>query len=252
MNAMFPAKTVNPIRMDICALHGSYESTRYFTSIWTGCPVCEDAERIEREARERAEEANRQRRLAVSRIIATGIPERFREIDLDGYAVIDNGQDKARKFALRYAAEFGSNARSALFLGNVGTGKTHLGCGILLHLLRAGRTNLRYSTVQSLVQRVKSTFDRGASESETQALAGFVEADLLVLDEVGVQNGTDFERNTVYAVINGRYERRKPVIVISNLNIDELTDILGERVVDRLREDGGQMVPFKWGSYRRG
>ena len=51
-------------------------------------------------------------------------------------------------------------------------------------------------------------------------------------------------------MLNERYELRKPTIFLSNLASDELADFLGERVMDRLREDGGRVVPFAWESYR--
>ena len=81
-------------------------------------------------------------------------------------------------------------------------------------------------------------------------VAGFIRPDLLILDEVGVQFGSETEKMILFEIINGRYEQLKPTIVISNL-ADALTDYLGERVVDRLREGGGRMLIFDWPSYRR-
>lgn len=68
---------------------------------------------------------------------------------------------------------------------------------------------------------------------------------------MGVQFGSDFERNTMFDVLNERYERRKPTLFLSNLTKAEVTEFLGERVMDRLREDGGQVIPFTWESYRK-
>ena len=75
--------------------------------------------------------------------------------------------------------------------------------------------------------------------------------DLLILDEVGVQFGSDFEKQILFDVLNERYEKLKPSILLSNIPGDQLADYLGERVTDRLRENGGKMIGFDWDSYWR-
>lgn len=237
-----------------CSAHGEYLSQLFGSSFWLGCPKCDETERAKREADERAREAARKSRFALSRRIATGIPERFWEATIENYAVDEtiDGQRRAKDFATTFAESFkaaGHHGRCALFLGSLGTGKTHLACAILRRLHDSGR-KVRYATVQSLIQRLKATFGSSASESEIDVLAVHIAPDLLVLDEVGVQSGTEFERNTIYSVINGRYEQGKSTIIVSNLNGRELTPILGERVMDRLREGGGKLIPFAWGSMR--
>ncbi|VFR32492.1 DNA replication protein DnaC [plant metagenome] len=101
------------------------------------------------------------------------------------------------------------------------------------------------------MRSIKDTYRRDSKENEADAIARLVEPDLLVLDEVGVQFGSETEKMYLFEIINGRYEALKPTIVISNLAKDALTEYLGERVVDRLREGGGRMVIFDWPSYRR-
>lgn len=247
-------ETSGTTRMVECRIHGEYVSQLFGSSVWLGCPTCEEIERAKREADDRAREADRQRRFEKSRMIATGIPERFWGVTFENYAVDESisEQRHAKDFAVQYANSFkmpGRHGRCALFLGSVGTGKTHLACAILRRLHDSGR-KVRYATVQSLIQRLKATFGGSASENEIAVLALHIAPDLLVLDEVGVQSGTEFERNTIYSVINGRYEQGKSTIIVSNLNGRELTPILGERVMDRLREGGGKLIPFAWRSMR--
>jgi DNA replication protein DnaC len=68
---------------------------------------------------------------------------------------------------------------------------------------------------------------------------------------VGVQFGSDTEKLMLFDILNERYERRRPTILMSNLPRDEVSAYLGERVFDRLREDGGQFISFTWESYRK-
>ncbi|MGC8384980.1 ATP-binding protein [Pseudomonas aeruginosa] len=74
--------------------------------------------------------------------------------------------------------------------------------------------------------------------------------DLLILDEVGVQYGKEAELVTLFDVMNARYSACKPSIVLSNLTLEEIEVFLGQRVMDRLRENGGRAVSFNWESER--
>ena len=78
----------------------------------------------------------------------------------------------------------------------------------------------------------------------------FIGFDLLVIDEVGAQFGSDTEKLFIFDIIDGRYQDMKPTILISNLDIAGIKDVIGERCVDRLREGGGSMIAFNWESSR--
>ena len=73
-----------------------------------------------------------------------------------------------------------------------------------------------------------------------------------MLDEVGLQNFTEFEQAVAYEAINHRYLAEKPTVLITNLQAKDLPLCVGERVVDRLREGGGRALDFDWKSYRLG
>ena len=74
--------------------------------------------------------------------------------------------------------------------------------------------------------------------------------DLLVLDEVGVQMYSQYEKVILHQVIDRRTAMLKPVGVLTNLKEVELTQTIGERALDRLRMGGGMWVNFDWPSYR--
>ena len=88
-------------------------------------------------------------------------------------------------------------------------------------------------------------------------LTHYTSVDLLVLDEVGVQFDSDSEKLIMFDVINGRYNDLKSTIVISNYPITakgkspSVASVLGERNMDRLRENGGKLVTFDWESHRK-
>ena len=68
----------------------------------------------------------------------------------------------------------------------------------------------------------------GGGESESAAIAALTKPDLLILDEVGMQHGSDFERNLLFDVMNERYENRRATLVISNLHKDAVVHLLGD------------------------
>ena len=130
------------------------------------------------------------------------------------------GPRRALELARRYADGFGAEAAksgaSLVFCGGVGAGKTHLAVGIAHRLMEQGRIAV-FTSVINAIRRVKDTYRRDSGQSEAQVVAGFIRPDLLILDEVGVQFGSETEKMILFEIINGRYEQLKPTIVISNL-----------------------------------
>lgn len=238
-----------------CPAHGDYESEiRRFLSreVQSPCPRCAaekaEAERLEAEAR--AAEARRRERAA--RYRAAGLPLRFWERDFGGYRTRTAEQRQALATVRRYAEHFAALAERGtclLLCGSFGTGKTHLAVALAKALLEEGY-EVRYGGARALLRDIRETWATpGARESE--AIGRLVECDLLILDEVGMQFGSDAERLLLFDVLNGRYEALKPTVLASNLTVAELPEYLGGRLVDRLRENGGAVVPFTWASERR-
>jgi DNA replication protein DnaC len=233
-----------------CEEHGEFQSRNVFGTIWSHCPACEnirrEKEKAEKEARDRVEKLRRWE----SKLGQSGIPERFKARTLESYFADTSEKKRALDFALMYSLDFnGKSGMSALFVGKPGTGKTHLAVGIGLSAMEQGYSVLFY-TVMRAIRRVKDTWSRDSKETESEAIAALVEPDLLILDEVGIQFGSETEKLILFDILNERYEKRRSCILLSNLSTDEVSAFLGERIIDRLREDGGEVIPFTWESHR--
>jgi DNA replication protein DnaC len=240
-----------PDRKETCATHGEYVSRNVFGKVWSKCPDCAAIEKAERDQEEAEKIADEKRRAWQKKLGQADIPERFHTRTLTSYKIENDGQRRAHRFATAFAEQF-SNAkgRSAIFCGSPGTGKTHLAVGIGLHIMARGDMAM-FTTVQRAVRRVKDSWRKDSTESESDVIKLMVEPALLILDEVGVQFGTEFEKNLMFDILNERYEKQRSTILLSNLTAQEVKSFLGDRVFDRLREGGGQCVPFTWESHRK-
>jgi DNA replication protein len=237
-----------------CSFHGAYTAKKLcFGSreIWSGCKEC-----LENEDRERMQALDERRKKASmdGLLHRAAIPLRFRDCSLDNYRVDATNlkQQRALDFAREYAASFDEavrSGRSMIFLGRTGTGKTHLSTAIANDIIRRGYTAL-FTSVMEAVLTVRETYRRDAEKKEREAIAAFTRPDLLILDEVGTQYGTDSERLIIYEILNARYQIRRPVLLIGNARIVEMQQAIGDRALDRIRSNGGIAVPFDWNSYR--
>lgn len=235
----------------VCDEHGEYLSTKYPTG-WASCPDCMKV-KIERQNAEhvRQIETDRIAARAAALLGKAAIPRRFSDRRLSTFVADLPGQKKALAVANAYVENFDkASGQSLILCGGVGAGKTHISVGIA-HELIAKQCVCVFTSVIGAIRSVKETYSRDSDINEREALENLIEPDLLILDEVGVQFGSETEKLILFEIINGRYENMKSTIVISNLAMAELEKYLGERVVDRLREGGGRAVLFDWPSHRR-
>ncbi|MNL16222.1 DNA replication protein DnaC [compost metagenome] len=220
------------------------------------CPTCEQAAEATRAAEEAAKlqtgARSKKARQIMKLLEGSEIPRRFRGRTFENYRTECDAQvnalTKAKAFADNFpkAMELGA---SFVFCGKPGTGKTHLACAVGNHVMNTFGHSVAFITVFEVIQRVKATYN-GGDKSETEVMRSFAQVDLLILDEVGVQFGTEFEKVIITDIINRRYADMRPTIIMSNLNSDELSEYLGARVVDRMYEGGGGVLAFDWESYR--
>lgn len=234
-----------------CETHGPFEALMLLGRRPT-CPACVK-EQQDKEAIVRVREMEQARRLATvqAAVYRSGVPDRFRSKTFDDYVAECDDSRRALRICQRYAERFDERYEAGgglVMCGLPGTGKTHLATSICNHITAQGRTAL-FAGVISVVRRIKETYS-GRGETEREAIQHFVAPDLLVLDEVGVQFGSHAETIYLTEIINERYERVRPTILISNLPEADLSEFVGPRIMDRMHEGGGVFLAFNWKSKR--
>lgn len=242
-------------RQEHCEQHGDYESRafkfRERIMHWSICPECNRIKSEEEAATKARLEAEDKQRRIETRLNKAGIPLRFRSKDFSSFVVDTDGKEKARAVAMEFAANFRKHLASGTFLvfsGKPGTGKSHLAIAIAQEVMQGG--SAIYTSAIDAVRLVRDTWRRDSEKTEIQVLDMLASIDLLILDEIGVQYGTEAEQVTLFDIIDKRYRDMMPTILLTNLNAAGMKQFLGDRSYDRLRE-GGIWVTFDWESMRK-
>lgn len=195
-----------------------------------------------------------QQRALLSKIKYSQIPPKLAQCNFDSFRLgyySKHQLDSSRNISHREIAERTLNAArefvtnylkhghsEGLFLtGPVGSGKTFLACCIANTLLAQSKT-LLFIVVPDLLNQIKATYDNvGQKEiTESELLDTAREVPLLILDDLGAHNYTDWTRNKVFSIINYRLNYLLPTIITSNIKLEDLEEHLGERTTSRILE----------------
>ncbi len=126
--------------------------------------------------------------------------------------------------------------------GPSGCGKTVLSANLtLLYAKRRwlentlGEDSILFLSVPNLLQEIKQTFSEGSTQTEAQIIQRTSTIPWLVLDDLGVEKVSEWVLQTLYLIINARYENLLPTVITSNFSLDELSNRLGsDRIPSRI------------------
>ena len=201
--------------------------------------------------KERDDEEARKMRGRVRRVFGnSGMSGRFLMRTFENFQTDAYNRD-ALKAARFYAEHFGKvrplshdqnpGMNGLLISGSIGSGKTHIAAAIANHLLRQGVAVICMSE-KKLYGRIKETFS-GDGHHESSVLRLYEQAPLLIIDDIGKVQMTEWTISTLYAIIDSRYEAMKPLIVTTNYGNADLVrrltppggdGVAAEAIIDRL------------------
>ncbi len=165
------------------------------------------------------------------------LPARYDGCHFHKYKAITTSQEAAFKYSTQLAMEYPAVDRGLLLMGTVGVGKTHLAVSILKGLTERGFTCLFYE-FGTLLKEIQDSYNPNTHASELSVLAPVLNAEVLVLDELGASKPTDWVRDTMAHVINSRYNDKKLTIFTTNYldaRQSERDEVLEDRIGTRLR-----------------
>lgn len=138
----------------------------------------------------------------------------------------------AKKYVENFKT-FKNNGKGLLFYGTVGTGKTYAAAEIANALIDMGKPVLMTNFTR-IINKLQSSF-----EGRQEYIDGLNEFDLLILDDLAAERQTEYVLENVFNVIDARYRAKKPLIITTNLSIEQLKNpenIATARIYDRILE----------------
>ncbi len=188
------------------------------------CSVCQDSgwkyvgaeteRRVVRCECRKAQQAERLLKLA-------HIPRRYQHCEISNFEVptgpyqlaMERARLSAKSFVDRYPAE----EAGLLLLGPIGVGKTHLAVGILQELMRQKHISCLFCDYRELLKSIQDSYNPTVQTTEMDILRPVMEAEVLVLDELGSTKPSEWVWDTVSLVLNTRYNEARTTIITTNL-----------------------------------
>lgn len=189
--------------------------------------------RQERYEMEERREKETQRRIYIQRLKANGIQERH----LLDWTFADAEDSRFVRMAKNYVENWKLVLEQNLGLllwGDVGTGKSFLAACIANALLDRG-----VPVLMTNFSKILNQMGGMYSEERHRYIASFSQFPLLVIDDLGIERGTEFALEQVYSVVDERYKSGLPLLITTNLTVSEIrnaTDIARARIFSRVLE----------------
>jgi DNA replication protein DnaC len=185
---------------------------------------------------------------------SSGIPKRYAHCELSNFD-LDERQAayaslaSARLMAGRFVEDYPIQREGLLFIGPIGTGKTHLAVSVIKQLIREKSVKCLFADYKTLLHSIRHTYNPEVPLTEDEALRPVLEADVLVIDDLGsVRATSEWVWDTVSMVLNTRYNDNLTTIVTTHLmdappqrgDRDPLKGVtreatLGDRITERMR-----------------
>ena len=166
------------------------------------------------------------------------LSKRFSKRTFETFNIETEMQKNAYNKAFEYANnidKYIKNGTNIIFIGkgSVGTGKTHLACAIANHVLERG-IPVKVINIVSLVDELKEFTPAVKKELKT--------VKVLLIDDLGKENGTVWLCSEIYGIINARYENELPTIITTEGSLSDLENNYKVEINDKIVNKGVSMI----------
>jgi len=155
----------------------------------------------------------------------SNIPRRYLGCSLDNFEVHNDSHRDALKISRQFVKNYPAQDVGLVFIGPCGVGKTHLAVAIIQELIRTKDAACIFYDFRDLIREIQSTFTPDSTLSESDVLTPVFQSEVLVLDELGAKRTTAWVEETVFYIINHRYNHKKMTLFTTNYpDTDESED----------------------------
>jgi DNA replication protein DnaC len=211
------------------------------------CPICDDTRwKIEeRDGVRRAVRCECWRASSIERLVAESrIPRRYQHCTLDNFMAYENERLLiAVARARRFADAFPVVDKGLFLIGPPGIGKSHLAVAVLKQIIVTRAARGLFYDVRELLKIIRSTYNPVVQATEFEILRPVMEAELLVLDDIGAEKTSEWVEETLNLIVTTRYNERRITLFTSNYeekedraDPDSLLSRVGFRMHSRLYE----------------
>lgn len=149
------------------------------------------------------------------------IPARYKNCTLANFILEDVSLSvrNAHRDAKTFVQEYPKEKKGLLLIGSIGVGKTHLAVGIIQALLRDREDKgvpCLFCDYRELLKEIQNSYNPAVQATELQILRPVLEAEVLVLDELGAVKSSEWVWDTVSYILNSRYNEQKTTIITTN------------------------------------
>ena len=175
---------------------------------------------------------------------------RFADFSLDFYSVEKDPKFGSSPRAImtrileicrKYAETFSGSSGNLLFNGNTGLGKTMLSACIAREVAEKGHS-VAYESAPHLFSKLEKDRFR-PDEDSAREIARLTDCDLLIIDDLGTEMPGTFVTAALYTLVNDRLLAGKPMIISTNLNIDEIRQRYSPQIASRM-QGSFTLLPF--------
>jgi DNA replication protein DnaC len=144
------------------------------------------------------------------------IPRRYQACRLDNFEVHNDSHRDALKISRQFINNYPAQDVGLVFIGPCGVGKTHLAAAIIQELMRTKDASCIFYDFRDLIREIQSTFTPESTLSESDVIAPVFQSEVLVLDELGAKRTSAWVEETVFYIINHRYNHKKMTLFTTN------------------------------------